>query len=1318
MSSNAANDYIAKKEQKINRASNSNPSNYYVNQSKPTTPKRKQIEANSSHRRGVKPNTVPNNGYDKTFKKLGQTYAINMCMCSQKDPNKILQQNKLLNDSVIEECKGSAYRKDKASKDSCQITNSIKQTKPINSSLQSQDISTRTISKSSEQQSCQSNCKCFYKIPSNTSIDKLLETLAKWKCDLNPCETEKECEDEIPCCNFLPGGEISNKKQMQSDSNKPLCCKKNSGNENTCITSLNTIQKGNKVPDIVEMSPNNSKISSQSIVFDEKTEQMKSNQSLLNMYDKRRSLNDKSFSKTPGELDEEKNNLSLNNTKKTSATVGVRSNSYYSNKGSGKFGSSKGVGCDSNTNPNNIDSVLIAPTTTESEYMGAINLDKSNEDFCKCVNINKKTSDPPNEPFKCMPCKCSCKSLDTKNNVEDSTRAEALFGGPASQKGSQKMANDKQNTSALINLQHKSDQNKEIKKEVFPCDCGYDIQFLGVTLTDVTSTNETEAPYTKNEEQMKDKCEMGCGGCNSAKNKSLASDREGNNKRRTSIEQSFIKDEEKKMKTEKKQSALNENIKYQASIIKTNNSKNITDELKVSTKESIGREKDSAVVKQPMSVRETNIDKNIQDEKKAVNKDKTRIICEKCQLIKKTNINDDSNNESCKNLPNCQCKVNFDEFKNYIDVVFQNQQTNEDKGLDVQSFKDMKHQEESCICCNKQNVDESEDLEENTFHLLEEHLKKKLEDFKETSCNSTCIPPEEEEKLFTAILKRVRQVITDSTNKITCKCGNEEENSKGGSWNRAYGLLQEYLKTKIQRVQCSCIVTEDNTNDNILPEVLGKVCNLIEHDFQRLKDVCGCKKSELQDKQVYFKEELPERDNDFNVKKSGIDVNNYTCQNPQTSAIIRENNSSQVPAFLGMKTKSCNPLETYAKNVQTLENAQENLKPSDTTPDCNCSEKKVDAELLGTIELKKSAESFNNSGSRIKPAQFSNLPYIAYASECICRDIECTNNSVPVVDINNTLIENDVLKKPISGINNSVKVTSISSNKPIRNKLEENKVGHEHNEKDKQIKIEKKIDAEFLDDNETKTTDSKSENFPKQPYIGYTIDCSCDTALGACVCMKSGFQADNELMDSIMKKSMPNDTYYEKVSYIMKSNPVVNANYHNDLFSDMNGDLYLHNILKHKTLYEDDSKHDCETEVSFDREDITLKSSREYFEMAHTTTNTIDDNISVDTDYSNSEAPLDWCECCSQMPPREMNSDQLKHSLYFPVPLGNDKQNKLKKDNGKSVSKTIPTYCDCDLVPICHVKMLVENIENKLVSAKCTCDSMIPKVCPIHSTRC
>ncbi|KOB78838.1 ABC transporter family C protein ABCC2 [Operophtera brumata] len=1222
---NAANDKIDKKEQKINRAVNL--SNYYVNPNKPVNPKKKQIESNS--KKGQKSNMNHFNGSDKTFKSMkkhGQTYAINMCMCSQRDPNKIALQNKSPNHSVIEEGKGG-YRKDRASKDSILKSSSVKQTKPINSSLKSQDISTRSLSP--KQQSCKSNCICFHKVPSNTSIDKLLETLAKWKSGLNPFKTEKESENEIRCCDFIPEGEINelnNRKQMQNDLSMPIYCTKDTTiakQKSILSSSLGTIKNVNKASNAVEQTVNNDIISGKASNFVDETGQISSFQ---NCYcDKPSSIITKINAKTPSEMDKEKKSKDINNNKNANANVDASLKSRASNVRKEKSNLSKDVSCDSKSNPTNMNTVSIAPEITESEYMGAINLDKSNEDFCRCVNSMLE---------------CDSKSLTTKiEKIIQGNKSDIMsLGEPQQQKKSQTKANDSQKNSSsamLQSLQSKSDDIKKKEKELFPCDCGYDIQFLGVTVTDMSFEN------AEKEEKLE------------------ASNIGGKN------ETNYKED-------------IGEN--------KTNKNKEIF--LNINN---AGCEEFSTKLKQKASISDTIIEPNIIDEVKIVEKDKKTMDC---------------HNKSCKRMASSDNKQN--EFKNDIGDAFQNQPTNKDKGHDVQSFKDNKSEEESCVCCDKQKGDDSKDLEENTFHLLEQHLKNKLEKFKNlASCNSTCIPPEEEEKLFSTILKRVKKIIRDSTNQITCKCSNEEDNS-GGSWKRAYGLLQEYLKTKIKRVQCSCVLAEDN-KDTILPEVLEKVCNLIEHDFQRLNDVCTCKTSKLQvnkdSRPVYFKDEVPERDTDFfNIQNNAVHTTMNSCcsQNPQTSAIFKENISTQVAATLGMETKSCNPLETHTMNVQTLGKTQESFKTFELSQGCNYFDKKPDAELLCTngIENMKSEESSSKT--------FSHRPYIGYGLECMCKNNECTNNTIPVIDNDNTALVNDV-HKLITGKNGSENRTSIKNADAellVANETKTNQLS----DPVKNDCIYKPINSSpYCPMNENaKKGDYNSENiahFQNKPYIGITIDCSCDTAVGACVCPKSVLQVDTGVMDSIMKKSMPNDEFYEKVSYILKSNPTETAhNYQTYLMPEMTGDLYLHNVLEEKTLCLDDSKQDCGIDTSLcDGEELIIKKSREHFETAHTTTNTFDDN----TSFENNELPLDWCECCSHMLSRDLNRDQLKKSVYFP-------DNDIKTDNKVSVSK----YCDCDMVPMCHVKMLVKNIENKLVSAKCTCDSMTPEVCPIHCTKC
>nr|UAX26432.1 ATP-binding cassette C subfamily [Galleria mellonella] len=293
-----------------------------------------------------------------------------------------------------------------------------------------------------------------------------------------------------------------------------------------------------------------------------------------------------------------------------------------------------------------------------------------------------------------------------------------------------------------------------------------------------------------------------------------------------------------------------------------------------------------------------------------------------------------------------------------------------EKAVESQSFNDNviidKH--EMCVCCNDNKFDNSRDLEVNTFHLLEEHLKNRLEEFRQSSCKSSCISLDEQEKIFSTIFQRVKQIISDSSNKIICKCLDEEPSL--GSWNRAYCLLQEYLKTKIKRVGCCCVSFQNE--EKFVPDVLDQVCHLIENDFERLKSLCKCKNTVNKSEENYLmtQNELPERDinndsyNHYPLSKN-LDTSSIVDQNYNTNKlsklnspiILAQNISAQVPSNLEMKTKSCDAMERKNKNVQITESHEllvnKYCNSSDICCHCNLpkNSRKPYSELFGTNEI-------------------------------------------------------------------------------------------------------------------------------------------------------------------------------------------------------------------------------------------------------------------------------------------------------------------------------------------------------------------------------
>ncbi|KAJ8734038.1 hypothetical protein PYW07_014589 [Mythimna separata] len=150
-----------------------------------------------------------------------------------------------------------------------------------------------------------------------------------------------------------------------------------------------------------------------------------------------------------------------------------------------------------------------------------------------------------------------------------------------------------------------------------------------------------------------------------------------------------------------------------------------------------------------------------------------------------------------------------------------------------------------------------------------------------------------------------------------------------------------------------------------------------------------------------------------------------------------------------------------------------------------------------------------------------------------------------------------------------------------------------------------------------------------------------------------------------------------------------------------------------------DDVHTCEAEIIVENvDDLVLKCSLENVDLAHDASTTADvESSSLETGYSNSDFfPVGWIKSPLPVVSGRSHAVKLTNSIYFPgVPI----------DDESFISGTTTDFdiqknsecCVCDKVPICHVKMLVEHIEKNLVECKCTCDSLISKVCPIHAKR-
>ncbi|XP_050352389.1 uncharacterized protein LOC126774816 [Nymphalis io] len=122
----------------------------------------------------TKQNIIKSNQYGvienkkkKILKKIEQSFAVNLCLCGTRDNS----------------------MQDPPQKDNFQVNISKNKMETISSYKMSQispeeDADTQA-NKFSTQTSCPSECVCFHKIPSNTSIEKLLDTLLNRKGDKN-----------------------------------------------------------------------------------------------------------------------------------------------------------------------------------------------------------------------------------------------------------------------------------------------------------------------------------------------------------------------------------------------------------------------------------------------------------------------------------------------------------------------------------------------------------------------------------------------------------------------------------------------------------------------------------------------------------------------------------------------------------------------------------------------------------------------------------------------------------------------------------------------------------------------------------------------------------------------------------------------------------------------------------------------------------------------------------------------------------------------------------------------------------------------------
>lgn len=600
------------------------------------------------------------------------------------------------------------------------------------------------------------------------------------------------------------------------------------------------------------------------------------------------------------------------------------------------------------------------------------------------------------------------------------------------------------------------------------------------------------------------------------------------------------------------------------------------------------------------------------------------------------------NKQMCmSNMPACDCSLKHDEVKNTPKAIgikhHGDFNKNEDKSMDTHSLKVLP-ESECCVCC-VDKLDDSKDLEVNAFHLLEKHLREKMEEFKAVNCKSTCIRPEEEERLFSTILNKVKQIITENTGDITCKCNPIE--SVEGSWHRAYILLEEYLKIKIKKVSCLCLSTE-KTNSNVLPDILEKVCTLIDDDFKRLKKMCKCKNA---DSNIVYVTEFPEKDSSDFTYNNNNKQENYTLtelkevdetskQISNNSILQTQDTSSQMSPTRDMDTKSCDAIEIKTQNEHT-------------------------------------SNIFANKCCKITETSY---------------DHNFRKHSTKITKSFNKLFgSNDLTINQCANIQDNREIVT-----PVVNIGTEQGRGHDFDatEKHKNIML-------------SGSNDGINGN---TPYIGYTIDCSCDEALGACSCTKSLIKGKGDNINSIWNTLTSNKLRHNDISYIMDGIA-------NKKLTEKEKNL---DELKITDNTQPVMKSTCDLKTgALYWDEIVLKDSNDRLNKQFKSNTTSGEDIMfTPDDCSNSTKHKTLIMA-------DFSDNTCEDSLYYPV--GNiiyrGKSTGLIKSDPIHLPTSFSSDCDCNMVPMCHVKMLVENIENKLIHSKCTCDSLCSKVCPVHSKK-
>ncbi|XP_050673513.1 uncharacterized protein LOC126971324 isoform X2 [Leptidea sinapis] len=605
--------------------------------------------------------------------------------------------------------------------------------------------------------------------------------------------------------------------------------------------------------------------------------------------------------------------------------------------------------------------------------------------------------------------------------------------------------------------------------------------------------------------------------------------------------------------------------------------------------------------------------------------------------------------------------------KNYNNTSYQNKYKNDKlksstkRSLDkseLHSTDTSSLDKNECICCC--NKDEHRELEVNTYNLLEDYLKNHISKFRNSICKSSCITQKEEADIYSDIISKIKDLITQTTKHQMCDCDNE--NNTNGSWTRVYGLLQEYLKIKLKRIQCTCRSPLTN-NKHIYPNILENVFHLIDNDIQKLKTLCNCSK-------------LPTRDIETGQKSGDIiqtDEKNFAELPspevlPNTQKLISLYTSQMLPKKdkdLGKKAKdvTCND-----KGIGSANNFKVNKLISSP---------KIE-DILNNLQefsncvVNKSCEANegNLTGQKLEKVTSCHLNKV-YVTDCSCR---C------------------VLTEPYL----------FQNNKNSRNIAATN---------EKHVSVSnavKKYDPEIeLNDN----------NKPVFPYIGCTINCSCDPSFG-CICTKAHVQVNDEKIKDIWNSITDYSNISDKLSYIMRN---VSQKVKTELveYTGTALDVYLSDENPTNSI---NLNSETQTNVHDDDYVLIFKGSDCTVEKVSNKTSIKAHSSKINDQYIKPMTCSSFHSCCANIDCNDeatRNKNTLYSSLYLPIESNSTPTvvSQIISNNASRISLKPSVHCGCVNVPMCHVKMLVTDIEYNLKNLKCMCDTMSPNVCPIHSNK-